>query len=615
MSFFKNGKNKEGGSPAEVPTDKKAYSLFRQPAEGSTPPAESAPSLRIVRGQGAVEDITAKASDSGAVASSTENVGNSEPQAQQSASSSRGGLFSRAKNSAPAVQTNPEEPATRPLDVESEQTGQAAAAPAQEPPKGSGFLSRLKGGAGTPPAPQEPTFNPPPSASAPEVDEPEAETSSAATSTAQSSKAEAPAKKAKFLGLGNKPGKAPETKAEKPKKEKKQKPSKEPKEKKVRPSRGNSAREVHIYVQIEGTQRELFWSLRADSVEEVGRDAVQAAASFSREDVAVRTVKTLGFKAAQDVALQEIGEPVHLVNRSKDLGYVYATREERPLTAGFKLMPGQQALDRLLKRKKLQGKSLITGFTFKNAQGQEAVAILFHVDAEGVVSRPQVTLNPDRMEFVLNEFAKQRKLSRKENPTVLFDNSDFLAEYSGLQPYPVEPVWQGIPVSKLWRLAAMVTAIGAAGSCAWTAMGYVQEQMVSASIQQLTNKQDAEKAKASRLIADSLYSFSQSLSIDQDHIFDTAQQLWLPGTQLDVEAKLDRTLYHVKVPVVTNKTFNNKPSVDATPPKPQVEVALKVQAPTGCHKDTASVSGNMNEIEISVVCENRRSALSSFRND
>ena len=424
-------------------------------------------------------------------------------------------------------------------------------------------------------------------------------------------------RKGAFLGLGKKQDGTQDAEArKKPAKEKK--PSKERVEKseKVRKPKPLSGKDAHIYVQLEGNQREFFWSIRANGLEEIGRESVTTAISFSRDDFAIKAPKALAFKAAQDLALQDIGEPVHLVNRSKDLGYVYATREERPLTAGFRLAPGQQALDRLVKRKKLvQGKPLITGFEFTDDDQRIAIAILYFISTEGEISKPQVTLNPDRMEWVVGEFAKQRKLNRKDVDVTLFRNADFLAEVGGLQAYPAEAVWQGIPVSRLWRAAAMVTLAGSVLSCGWTGLGYVQQQKVSASIESLTNRQNSEKDRSSRLIAKSIYSFADALSIDQDQVFNTAQLLWLPGTKLQVEAKPDRTTYQVKVPVVTNKTFDNKPSVDATPPKPQVEAALQIQAPPGCHKDTASVSGNMNEIEISVVCENRRSPLSGFRND
>jgi hypothetical protein len=620
MSFFNGGKNKEGRNPPTGPTDKSQYSLFRNKSAGeAAPAAEPERSLRIVRGKGAVDSeqpesatlTTSSGHEAGPAASPASADGAAPTPPQRS-----GGLFSRSKSAPPAVaETAQVESPTDVVQVPSAPEQTSAPAATHEP-RATGFLARLKGQSA--PAPQqEPTLAPPmteASSDAVQKEPVEAVAPSFAESIADAPAPVQASKKGTFLGLGKKSEKATGKPEKAPKKAKEANKAKAAL--KTTKPKGGSSRSVHIYVQLEGNQREFFWSLKPDAIEEVGREDVQSAASFSREDIAVRTPKTLAFKAAQDVALQEIGEPVHLVNRSKDLGYVYATREERPLTARFRLLPGQQALDRILKRKKLlQGKPLIAGFTFTNAEGQVAVAILYHVSPEGDVSRPQVTLNPDRMEFVRNEFAKQRKLNPKETDVVLFSNSDFLAEVGALQAYPVEPVWRGIPVSRVWRFAAMVSAVGALGSCGWTVLGYVQQQQVNTKIEQLTRQQDAAKEKASRLIGKSLYSFSHSLSIDQDRVFDVAQQLWVPGTQLTVEAKPDRATYHVLVPVVTNKTFDNRPSVDATPPKSQVDVALQIKAPQGCHKDTASVSGNMNEIEISVVCENRRSPLSSFRND
>jgi hypothetical protein len=641
MSFFKSGKGKGGDTPPTGPTDKETYSFVKQQKdEPESAPAPARNFLKIVRGQGAAPVERGRIEPQITTQPEPAGEGGIELAQSPAPAASSGGFFKR-----PASRPAATEPPASSETPQSEGRGLfGRKKPAQpkdeeivEPKAASGFLKQSSGGprpeleqamrAPDETAGQEASnvssaeIRTPLRVSAGSTDESTPAVESAVVDPAigdTSTSSQAPATKKSFLGLGSrKTGDIGTDKTEKTSKQPRKKAEKKSEKKSLTPkkSKGTSAKETHIYVQLDGNQKEFFWALRANGIEEVSRESVTRAASFSKDDYAIKALKSLSHKAAEDLALQEIGEPVHLVNRSRDLGFVYATREERALTSTFRLAPGQQVLDKLLKRQKVAGKHTIAGFTFLDSEGRTAVAVLYYISPEGEITKPQVTLNPDKMEFVLGEFAKQRKLNRKDAEVVLFSNADFLSEAATLQSYPIERVWRGVPVSQLWRVAAMVAGIGAIGTLASTGLAYMQVRATDANIVTLQARQDQAKAQASRVIANNLYAFSHALSVDESVVFDTAQEIWRPGTRLVVEAKLDRATYTVHIPVVTNKTFNNKPSVDATPPKEQVDAALQVSVPPGCRKDITSVSGNLNEVQISVVCENRRSPLSGFRND
>lgn len=573
MGFFSGGKDKDK-KPAESVGDKSNFSLFKKPAasEGEAKPANKGRLLTLIQGQGAAKADAEKEAETPVAPSQqapAQPAESTQPQARTA--------FSLKPRKAEAPVEEPVQPA------------QVAKA---EPSRAPKFLE-------TEPERTAVTVVPP------------------VAEEGLSAAVEAPKKKGfAFPSLGGLFKSKAESKP-KPVVEKKEAKKKEPVEKKPKTSGKatlGSFKDFHVYVQLENG-KEFFWAVTANHVQEVDRKKVTRAASFSRDDLAIHADKAHAFKGAEDLALQEVGEPVHIVNRTKDLRKVYATSEERALTSNFRIFPGQQAIDKLVKDAKVMGKSVIAGFVFNAQDGKTTLCVLYYINADGLSTKPQVTLNPDNMDFVLNQFAASRKISRKDAEVLLFNNADFLGQVSGLQAYPEERVWRGYPVSSLVRAAGTVAVIGAGVVTAWAGFNYYQVTTLTKSISRLEAQAEDHRKQASTLISGSLYQFGKAMSLNDSHAFELAQQLWQPGSKLVMSSDLNHNKYDIKVPVVLNKQFNNRPSVDSTPMPEEVTKALNFEPPKGCTKDTTSVSGNLNEIQITVVCENPDSTMSGFRND
>jgi hypothetical protein len=413
------------------------------------------------------------------------------------------------------------------------------------------------------------------------------------------------------------------------KKSKKVEPaSVEPDEKPVKPAKtkkpkadakaprfgGKTEKSLTLLTELENG-RQLYWQLEADKLVQVKDAPTGPVYSFSKEDFRYRSEAPLSYKQANDLALQEVGESVQIVNRSKDLQAVYAARQERVLSAKNLLYPGQQALDRLLIERKKLGAALICGFLFKDAAEEGSVAILFHVNADGEASKPQISVNPDSMEFVITQFAVSRKLDKNNTEVVLFTNAEFLGAIAGAAAFPNEPVWRGVPVRTILAHTAVVSVVVALGFAGYAGFQFLQMQQLSKKQAQLTEAVDLSKKRIGNMLHNAVPSFAKAVSLDPEALTQRAQGLYLPDTRMTLVATPDKAEYIIAMPIARQETFNNQPSAldPITPEKQALLMGLK--APEGCNASSLYTSGNLNETQLKITCESDNSAFRGYRSE
>jgi hypothetical protein len=378
---------------------------------------------------------------------------------------------------------------------------------------------------------------------------------------------------------------------------------------------GKAPASVNLLVELD-SGRQLYWTLRADALEQLDEAPATPLFSFSREDLRFGASGALNYKQASDMALQEIGESVQVVNRTRDLGAVYATRQERALEARHFLLPAQQVLDLLLSKKLKEGVPVICGFLLRDPQSELSVAVLYHIGPDGESSKPQISVNPDSMEFVTAQFCASRKLDKNTTEILpLFDNAAFLSVASDATPYPNERVWRGVPVRKLlWGAAflSMALAVGASGWAAWQ-----MQQVASVRAQQVQLKQSIAQLQQSvgTRMQEALPDFVNAMTLDVRALATRGQQLWVPGSRLVLTADLANAKYELWLPVTKGDTFYNRPSALESITADTHQILVNYQAPEGCTRDEFGVSGSMNETALTINCETGNPALARYRND
>lgn len=387
------------------------------------------------------------------------------------------------------------------------------------------------------------------------------------------------------------------------------------KDKAPRRASGKAPNRVTLLVELD-SGRQLYWSLGSDCLEQLSEAPATPLFSFSREDLRFGADGALSYKQASDLALREIGDSVQVVNRTRDLGAVYATRQERSLDARNVLIPAQQVMDLLLAKKLKEGASTICGFLLKDPQTELSVAVLYHIGPDGESSKPQLSVNPDSMEFVTAQFCANRKLDKNSTEILpLFDNAQFLSMAAEATPYPNERVWRGVPVRKLLWGAAFVSMALAVGASGWAAWQMQQAAAVRSEQAKLQGSIAHLKQSVGTRMQEALPDFVNAMTLDVRELATRGQQLWVPGSRLVLTADLANAKYELWLPVTKGDTFYNRPSALDSITADTHQALVNYQAPEGCTRDEFGVSGSMNETALTINCQTGNPALARYRND
>lgn len=440
---------------------------------------------------------------------------------------------------------------------------------------------------------------------------PEAEPQAAGASAAGGDK---PKSKTSFFSKkASKPGAAEPkvalSKEKKPKAEKAPKPAK-----KIKPQKsGGPLTSVNLLTELGESGRQLMWTMTATTLVQLPEPPADVI-SFSREDTRFRTEQALPYAKAQAHAIEEIGEMVAVVNRTKELRTIYSTREERATSSPYRVGAGQQLLDLLLKKSGREGQALVTGFSLKDASGATSVVVLYAMSEDGASSKPQVTVNPDNMTFVLGQFTTSRKIPR-DTPQVLFTNEDLLSVAGDMKYFPKERTWNGIPIRVLQNVGAGVTGVIAAGAVSWASIGYLAKQSVVAQTAAVKKRTEELTAKNNQLIGSSLTSFAANVTEDPVRMFAVSQHMWVPTSKVTAEVKGGELKVTVALPLQNSQTYNNGPSVYGTVSAETLRQLYDREPPEGCNKSQPQTTGNLNEIRIDITCQSPDTPFHRYRGD
>lgn len=413
--------------------------------------------------------------------------------------------------------------------------------------------------------------------------------------------------KAKF-GLGSKRAKPEAAKAPVAPVEKSAK-----KAKKKAFTGAGSGKSVDVLVELEGNKR-VYWRVTADATEEVPAAQVTKALSFSNQEKRFVTPEgAVSYSQAQDIALSEIGEDVRIINASKDVNAVYASRTARiDELMPIKTSSGLLALDMLMKTEREQGEEVILALLLSSADGTPAVVVLYHFGKDNEVHGVQISVNPEDLSFVLNQFASSRKLNVENTKVVLFKNEDLLKIAATVPLFPTEAQWRGVPVRQVVWTAALVCA-GVAGAVGlFGAKEYVAKEMASSELSKLRTQKSKLQTQINETLQRSVHSFSRSQSLDLDLMTERAGELWTPGAAIIVDATVKTQTYNVTLPLSAAISADGRPSVLFPVSLSDVQPLFNNKVPENCSKAIPEISGGMNVVQVTVTCEDLAGPLSSY---
>lgn len=347
--------------------------------------------------------------------------------------------------------------------------------------------------------------------------------------------------------------------------------------------------------------KQVYWSVGENSLTQV-QGIPSLVASFSKQDHAYFTDIPLTRKQAIDFALSELGEECRVVNKSKDLQYIFAAIATRVSSVPTNTGPGAALAIALLKNKVEDATDAITGFLLKDEASGMSLAVLYFRASNGVMSSPQITVNPDNLSFTLNQFAASKKVSA-DVPTFLFNNAEFVSVFNNLVVYPKESYFLGIPVSVILGLSVIGSLFVAGASGTYAAANYVEMSSATAKKESLTASASQLKKNISSHIAESLSQFSRTQSIDIDAVSARAGEIWHPYTKVSVTASVKEQRFTVALPLYKDSSIGGGSLLMHNLINEELSSFISKQPPNECIKNSLGISGAIDAIQFEITCQ------------
>lgn len=422
-------------------------------------------------------------------------------------------------------------------------------------------------------------------------------------------------KKSPFSGFGKSKSKSDE----KPKDKAKAKPEKAPK---LKPAKGSGAKRVsEQYIAVSLTVgTEMFWRVTETSIEQVeviegrGKGPI---ASFTKDDVRIYVDAPQSNRQAAELALQALEEKPRIINLSKTSDAIFTTAAQR--LAGYKVRvgPGLPLLQTLLKphfeKNKDSLKDVISGFLLLNAETKELLVLLYHFDINGNISPPEVTANPTDVHMTLRQFANSRKVDPASADILLFRNEELLSAGTPKHLYPSDADFLGIPVTAALSLAAVVTTVVALGGSGFAAQEYLKGQQLSKKSSAVKQDTQMVAAQVHDLLSSSVTSFAKHQTLDIDSLVKQAQEFWIPRSTVVMTAGLAAQTYSVTLPLAKSATTGAESSLLNAVNTDQVMALTNMAVPDHCTKQSPSVSGTLDVIQLTVNCETAPGPFDRYR--
>lgn len=371
----------------------------------------------------------------------------------------------------------------------------------------------------------------------------------------------------------------------------------------TRHSRPKGKRRLVLALEV-GAGQVAYWTVSGASLERAELLEGDAVLSFTAADTLMPVEGLVAARSADDMAIAELGQEASVINASKSLRFVAATPRSRVYGSTQTWYSGALLLAELLRQQKASPKApLVTGFHLV-AEGQEIV-ILFVLQQDGLTAeRPQVVVNPSDLEFAISQFASSRRLGTDAVATLFFSLDELSSGMPQALAYPAEDTIFGVRESHMWLgfcVAAGIAAAGAAGY-AWTQKSALEA--ASQSRARLEQQAKAQEAQAATLARERFSSLVKAASVDVSRSLQRAQALWVPGVTVSLVATPAEDQFELRMPFQRPGPAGVRVKEPIALTTAELERLVDLAAPEQCSRTGLSVTGAMNEVQLSVACQN-----------
>lgn len=381
----------------------------------------------------------------------------------------------------------------------------------------------------------------------------------------------------------------------------------------------------YILVQLRNEQ-DMVWKVTGTGLEEVsdalGAQKLPPFASFTPQDVRIFVDMPQSASRARELALQALEEAPRVINLSKQANAIYATGAERlgPLKTQ-RVGPGLPLLEALLKphfeelKGKMTERDVISGFMLADEATKRVLVILYHFTKNGDVQGPEVVADPSDVSLTLRQFAAKRKVDPAQADIMLYRNTELLN--GGLPPYlyPNDAVVLGMPLAQAVAGAALVSTVAAVGCLAFAGQAYVKQQILKKQAQDLRNHASVQEGKLKELIGGSVASFATHQMLPVDDFVKQAAGFWVTGARVSMEATALQQRYVVQLNMTPRSNNTAAPSILDEVRPVEVMALTNVEVPEHCTKQSPSVTGTLDAIQLIINCETTPGPLRRYSLD
>lgn len=366
--------------------------------------------------------------------------------------------------------------------------------------------------------------------------------------------------------------------------------------------------------------KSLFWRLTDTSLEQItSEEPTGLIASFGANDFRIACEPKDSYSKISNMLNVEADAKTYPINRIKDQLAAYGTAVTRIMESTGRIGPGQQALEALVAEKLTDEEKenpvvMVYGAVLKDSSSGTSLTILFSKDTLGGTSRPQIVINSDNPEFVLNQFLTSKKIPKNNAKVYWFSNSELLSKAYEVHLYPNEPVFQGIAIRKLLWLGVIASAVGAIGGGGWFSIEIARNQILKVTATNASENTKKLIDANSQAIAGSLTSFGKIMAIDLNKGLELVNTTYLRGTKATLSS--DSTGFNILLKIemkndlgvaaTGNSTFKFRESAD-------LKALLDFTPPEGCTKNELITNGDINEAELAINCPVSDTRLSGYR--
>ena len=347
----------------------------------------------------------------------------------------------------------------------------------------------------------------------------------------------------------------------------------------------------------------LFWEVSPDKIVEVPNipEGSHCVLSFDEFDRRLATAKPLSGQQAKRALLREYGDRTRLVNESRRLAVIYGRSTDRVAEVSFEMTPGTLCLDRLMARAQVAALPRITGFSFGGQDGAgRQLALLFALDANGNIAAFQEAINPQNLEYVIEELARANGIDLQLSETLLFTQDDVLAVTAELKSYPRTEDWNGIRLRSLHLASVALLTTAFATSVVLDSYYIFASANLSASTRRLRSEAGRLSEENENTIKRNMVSFCHALSLPYRALLSRAEALWQPGARVSFRANSRSDEFTVRVDTESESVRSSLNGRTASRARPyeSVRAILDAPAPFEFVLTDVSASGEFNSFYV-----------------